>query len=85
LRLDETEEGTADFRSVKLHILEASLTDSRGRGITVHGSADVHIRVAIEGPETACYLLSRCTLGPARLDRGARLRGRFVVALSPGG
>lgn len=82
--LDETEEGTADFRSVKLNVLSASLVGSRGRGIIVHGAADVHVRAAIEGTETGFYLLTRCGIGPQLVRQGERLTGGFVIDIARG-
>jgi hypothetical protein len=79
---DETEEGTTDFRSVKFHILRASLLDPKGCGITVYGNADIHVRAAVEGNETAFYLLTRCGLAPVLVRRGDRLQGTFVVHVS---
>jgi len=80
--LDETAEGTCDFRSVKFNILRASLVGGNGQGLTVFGSADVHVRAAIEGSETAFYLLTRCAIGPKLIRSGERLRGSFVAAPS---
>jgi hypothetical protein len=78
---DETSEGASDFRSVKLNILEASLNGPRG-GLTVYGRADVHVRAAVEGPQTALYVLTRCAIGPRPVLKGERLCGVFTVAAS---
>ncbi len=77
--LDETEEGTAGFRAVKLNVHEASLTSKKGDGVAVLAAGDIHIRAAVEGPETAFYLLTRCGLAPRLVRQGDRLTGEFVV------
>ncbi|MBM3495542.1 MAG: hypothetical protein FJX72_14655, partial [Armatimonadetes bacterium] len=78
--LDETVEGTADFRSVKLNVTEASLRGPGG-GVAVYGRADIHVRTAIEGADTALYLLTRCAHGPKLVRKGDRLQGELAVSL----
>jgi hypothetical protein len=75
---DETEEGTTDFRSVKLNVFQASLKGPQG-GLAVIAGGDVHVRAAVEGPNTVLYLLTRCGLGPMAIRKGDRLRGGFTV------
>ncbi|NLH99621.1 MAG: hypothetical protein GX446_09045 [Chthonomonadales bacterium] len=77
--LDETEEGTADFRSVKLNIYQAALQSSNGPSLTVYGHGDVHVRAAVEGRATAFYLLSRCAIGPLLVRTGDTLKGDFLL------
>ncbi|HWX22690.1 MAG TPA: glycoside hydrolase family 2 TIM barrel-domain containing protein [Candidatus Binatia bacterium] len=80
--LDETELGTADFRSVKFNIYDAGLFASDGSGLSARADADAHFRAALAPGGVAANLLWRCPLGQVPLKSGDRLQGRFVVALS---
>lgn len=82
--LDETEEGTADFRGVKLNVFEASLRSRTGAGLTLYAKADAHIRAAVEGGNAMLYLLNRCAIGPRLVRQGDRLSGRFTIRLEGG-
>ena len=79
--LDETELGTADFRSIKFNIYEATLSAKNGTGISAHGNADVHFRSALTTNGVAAHVLSRCPLGQVELNPGDRLVEKFVVQL----
>jgi hypothetical protein len=79
--LDETELGTADFRSVKYNIYEAALVSPHGLGLGVEANADAHVRAALAPEGVAAHLLWRCPLGQAPLRPGDRLEGTFVVRL----
>ncbi|MGZ4987679.1 MAG: glycoside hydrolase family 2 TIM barrel-domain containing protein [Limisphaerales bacterium] len=81
--LDETELGTADFRSVKLNIYQAGLTSPDGSGLTLHANADAHLRAALTSGGVAAHLLSRCRLGQVPLKTNEHLKGEFVVQLLP--
>ena len=79
--LDETELGTADFRSIKFNIYEASLATPDGAGLSAHANADVHFRSALTTNGVAAHLLSRCPLGQVPLNPGDHLSGKFVIQL----
>jgi hypothetical protein len=81
--LDETELGTADFRSVKLNVYETSLTSRDGSGLTLHANADAHFRAALASEGMAAHLLSRCRLGQVPLNPKDHLKAEFVVQLLP--
>ncbi len=74
---DQTDLGTADFRSVKFHIYEASLLAPDGTGVRVEANADAHVRTCIGDRATKIHLLSQCPLGPVALIHGTRLTGDF--------
>ena len=81
--LDETEQGTADFRSVKLNVYESSLIAPDGSGLTLHASADAHFRAALARDGVVAHLLSRCRLGQMPLNPNDHLTAEFVVELLP--
>jgi hypothetical protein len=78
---DETELGTADFRSIKFCIYEASLTASNGSGVQVDANADVHFRACRAAQGVQMHILSQCPLAPVVFKNGARLAGDFTVRL----
>jgi hypothetical protein len=78
---DETEQGTADFRSVKFNIYEASLASKDGGGLRVLGKADVHFRAALAGDGIHAHVLSRCPLGQVPIKSGDHLREEFNLQL----
>jgi len=80
--LDQTELGTNDFRSIKFNIYEASLAAQDGSGVSVHASADVHVRPALSEQGVKLHVLSQCRLGQVLLRNGARLKGEYVVSLT---
>ncbi len=79
--LDETELGTADFRSVKFNIYQASLAAADGSGLSVFAKADAHFRAALAPESVGAYMLWRCPLGQVPLKSGDRVQGEFVVEL----
>jgi len=79
--LDETEPGTADFRSIKYHIYEAVLLSPEGPGLSAHAQADAHFRAALAPGGVAVHLLWRCPLGQVPLKPNDRLQGEFVVRI----
>ncbi|SPE59352.1 putative Beta-galactosidase [Verrucomicrobia bacterium] len=81
--LDETDLGTADFRSVKFNVCRAGLQAPDGSGLTLHARADAHFRAALVPNGVAAHLLWRCPLGQVTLKPGERLAGEFVVQLRP--
>jgi hypothetical protein len=79
--LDETELGTADFRSVKYNIYEAALVSPNGSGFNAHAHGDAHFRAALAPGGVAAHLLWRCPLGQVTLKPNDRLQGEFAVRL----
>jgi len=80
---DQTELGTADFRSIKFCIYEASLTAPDGSGLRADANADVHFRASLADQGIQMNLLSQCPLAPVVLKHGTRLTGEFSVRLLP--
>jgi hypothetical protein len=78
---DQTGLGTADFRSIKFCIYEASLTAPNGSGMRVDANADAHFRACLADKNVKMYLLSQCPLAQVVLKKGTRLRGDFSVRL----
>jgi hypothetical protein len=79
--LDETEMGTADFRSIKYNIYEAALTSPGGLGLKVYANGDAHFRAALAPGGITADMLWRCPLGQVTLKPNDRLHGEFVVRL----
>lgn len=80
---DQTELGTADFRSIKFHIYEASLAAQDGSGVRVESDGDAHFRACLASPDIKMHLISQCPLAPVVLANGARISGSFSVRLIP--
>ena len=78
---DQTELGTADFRSVKFHIYEAALMAPDGSGVRVEASADAHVRASMAKRGARIHVLSQCSLAPVVLTNGTRLTGDFSFRL----
>ncbi|HWF20188.1 MAG TPA: glycoside hydrolase family 2 TIM barrel-domain containing protein [Verrucomicrobiae bacterium] len=78
---DQTELGTADFRSIKFCIYEASLVAPNGSGVRVDANASAHFRACLAEQGVNMYILSQCPLAEVVLKKGARLRGEFSVRL----
>jgi hypothetical protein len=81
--LDETELGTADFRSIKYNIYEADLVSLNGSELSAHANGDAHFRAALAPVGVAAHLLWRCPLGQVPLKPNNHLQGEFVVRLTP--
>ena len=79
--LDETELGTADFRSIKYNIYEATLAGPNGSGFGAYASGNAHFRAALVPGGVAAHLLWRCPLGQVPLRPNDRLQGEFAVRL----
>jgi beta-galactosidase/beta-glucuronidase len=79
---DQTELGTADFRSIKFNIYEASLRTNDGAGLTVHAKANAHVRSSLAENGVFFDVLSRCPLGQVVIKNGDRLSGEFVVEIA---
>ena len=82
---DQTELGTADFRSVKFHIYEAALMAPDGSGVRVEASADAHVRASMAKRDARIHVLSQCSLAPVVLTNGTRLTGDFSFRLLASG
>lgn len=78
---DETELGTADFRSIKFNIYQASLVAPDDSGMQVNANADAHFRCCLAKNGVMMHVLTRCPLGPVEVTKGDRLAGRFSVRL----
>ena len=78
---DQTELGTADFRSIKYCIYQASLVAPDGSGVQVEANADAHFRACLAEQGVKMYLLSQCPPRGAILKKGTRLTGDFSVRL----
>jgi hypothetical protein len=81
--LDETEMGTADFRSIKYNIYKAALVSPDGSGLSAHANGDAHFRAALAPGGVAAHLLWRCPLGQVPLRPNDHLQGEFAVELTP--
>jgi hypothetical protein len=79
--LDETELGTADFRSVKYNVYDAALLAADASGLELCANADAHFRAALAPGGVAAHLLSRCPFRETALSKGDRLRSEFAVRL----
>jgi hypothetical protein len=79
---DETELGTADFRSVKYNIREAALVSPDGSGLSAYANGDGHFRASLAPGGVAAHLLWRCPLSQVPLKPNDRLQGEFVVRLT---
>jgi len=82
--LDETELGTADFRSVKLNVYRASLRAPDGQGVALDADADAHVRACLDPAGVWMHLLRTCRLGPVAVHDGDRLKGELEVSLLAG-
>lgn len=82
--LDETEHGTADFRSVKLCVYEACLERPDGPGVRVRADADAHVRASLTPGRAGTWLhvLSTCRLGPVYLSPGDHVSGACTLELT---
>jgi hypothetical protein len=72
-QMQETENGTADFRSTKHNVYDVSLTDRNGSGIHYSGNGEAHARAAITENETELRLVQP---EAAKKDR---IGGSFTV------
>ncbi len=81
--LDETEMGTADFRSIKFNIYEASLVSPSGAGIRVDSDKDAHVRPALMDGGAKLHVLNQCRMGQVVLRKGDQVKGNFAVSLLP--
>ncbi|MBP6965293.1 MAG: hypothetical protein KBC96_12910 [Armatimonadetes bacterium] len=79
--LDETEMGTADFRSIKFNIYEASLVSPTGSGIRVDADKDAHVRPALMDGGAKLHILNQCRMGQVVLRKGDHVKSEFSVSL----
>src|SRR5208282_747968 len=80
--LDQTGQGTADFRAVKLNIYEATLSAPDGTGLTVNANADADFRAALETNDVGAFVLWQCPLAQVTLNPGDQVQGQFNVQLN---
>jgi hypothetical protein len=78
---DQTELGTADFRSVKYNCYEASLTAANGSGLRARSAADRHVRACLGDDSVLMHVLTRCPLGQEVMLPGDRLAAECTVEL----
>jgi hypothetical protein len=78
---DQTELGTADFRSIKFNIYEASLVAPNHSGVKVDANADVHFRSCLAKNGVMMHVLTQCPLAQVVLNNGDHLTGKFAVRL----
>ena len=78
---DENELGSADFRSIKFCIYNASLMASNGSGVRVDAIGDAHFRACLAAQGVEMHVLSQCPLAPMILKNGDRLAGTFCIRL----
>ncbi len=82
---DQTDRGTADFRSIKFHVFDASLLADDGHGLRVQANADRHVRSCLAESSVLLHVLTRCDLGQVTMQDGDQLSGDCCVELlSPG-
>ena len=79
---DQTELGTADFRSVKYHCYDASLKAADGAGLRVLAAADRHVRACLAADSVLLHVLTRCPLGQEVLLPGDRLEADCTLELN---
>ena len=79
--LDQTERGTADFRSVKLNVYEAALRAPAGPGLKVHANRDAHVRACVDGDAIDMHILSRCRMAELKIKEGDRINGEFTIEI----
>jgi beta-galactosidase len=80
---DQTELGTADFRSIKFNVYDAALVAEDGSGLEIHARADRHVRPCLAENAVLLHVLTRCELGQVVLNHGNELAGDCVVDLVP--
>jgi hypothetical protein len=78
---DETEQGSADFRSVKLNVTQAAVNGARG-GLRLFAAADRHVRAALAPEGTWLHVLTRCAMGPRTLKSGDRVTGAATLGFA---
>ncbi|MHB1456294.1 MAG: glycoside hydrolase family 2 TIM barrel-domain containing protein [Armatimonadota bacterium] len=79
--LDQNELGTADFRSIRFCIYNASLVAPDGAGIKVYANADAHVRPCLAEDGIMLHILNTCRMGQTTIKNGAKLKGEFVVEI----
>jgi len=72
-QMQETENGTADFRSTKYNVYVVSLTDGNGSGIHYTGNGEVHARAAITENGAELRLVQ------PKANKKDRIGGSFTV------
>lgn len=64
--MDETPEGTNDFRSTKYDILEASLSNPAGQGLRILSDGNQHVRACVQGEHVCLNVFDDCGVGSER-------------------
>ncbi len=78
---DQTELGTADFRSIKFNIYQASLVAPDHSGVRVDANADAHFRSCLTKDGVMMHILAQCPLIQVALNDGHQLAGQFAIRL----
>lgn len=78
---DETELGTADFRSIRFNIYQASIAAPNGSGIRVNTNGDRHFRSCLTDHGVKMHILTDCPLGEVKLKKGDKISGEFTIEI----
>jgi len=78
---DQTQLGTADFRSIKFNIYEAALVAPNHSGMEVKANADAHFRSCLAKGGVMMHILTQCPLSQVVLNKNDRLTGKFAVRI----
>jgi len=78
--LDETEGGTADFRSAKYNVYRAALVDDCGGRFCFRGDGACHNRCCLSGDEVLVRLISGEAVSVDKEEAAAHIRGSFIVS-----
>jgi hypothetical protein len=94
---DDSPLGTNAFRSTKRNIVEASITDSQGRGLAIHSGGNQHLRAAVDSDRNRLYVNDwfggtsvragewTSNYGEGKLlETGERIRATLRLSLLPG-
>jgi beta-galactosidase len=80
---DQTEMGTADFRSVKFDVYDAAVAAPGGPGLRLHAAGDLHVRPCVSEEAVLMHVLTRCVLGQVTVKAGDRIAGECAVEILP--
>ena len=78
---DQTELGTADFRSIKYCVYEAAMVATSGAGLRVRAAAHRHVRACLGADSVLLHVLTRCPLGQVPMAPGNHLTAEGAIEL----
>jgi hypothetical protein len=78
---DQTELGTADFRSIKFNVYKASVTAKNKTGLRLYANADAHLRCNLADKVVQFHALSQCRLGQIVIKKNDHLAGEFTFEI----